>query len=66
VARPSDEQPALAEWARTLQRRVRQRGINAFILHGPGTLCFYYMSSSRAVTAAEATIPGMLATTSVA
>jgi hypothetical protein len=37
VTRPSqDGTPTLPEWGRTLQRRLRQRGINAFILHGPG------------------------------
>ena len=28
--------PLLPAWAKTLQRRVRQRGIDFFILHGPG------------------------------
>ena len=28
--------PLLPGWAKTLQRRVRQRGIDFFILHGPG------------------------------
>ncbi len=28
--------PPLPEWARTLQRRIRQRGLDFFILHGPG------------------------------
>src|SRR5216117_929828 len=28
--------PSLPAWAKTLQRRVRQRGIDFFILHGPG------------------------------
>jgi hypothetical protein len=27
---------SLPLWAKTLQRRIRQRGIDLFILHGPG------------------------------
>jgi AAA+ superfamily predicted ATPase len=53
VARPSDEQPALAEWARTLQRRIRQRGINAFILHGPGVRDIHPLGTRRRGTIAE-------------
>ena len=47
VARPSDDQPALAEWARTLQRRIRQRGINTFILHGPGVRDIHPLGARR-------------------
>jgi len=53
VARPSDEQPALAEWARTLQSRIRQRGINAFILHGPGVRDIHPLGTRRRGTIAE-------------
>jgi AAA+ superfamily predicted ATPase len=53
VARPSDEQPALAEWARTLQRRIRQRGINAFILHGPGVRDIHPLGARRRGTIAD-------------
>jgi len=53
MARPDDEQPALAEWARTLQRRVRQRGINAFILHGPGVRDIHPLGTRRRGTIAE-------------
>jgi len=53
VARPSDDQPALAEWARTLQRRIRQRGINAFILHGPGVRDIHPLGTRRRGTIAE-------------
>ncbi len=53
MARPSDEQPALAEWARTLQRRIRQRGINAFILHGPGVRDIHPLGTRRRGTIAE-------------
>jgi len=30
------DQPSLPAWAKTLQRRVRQRGFDFFILSGPG------------------------------
>jgi AAA+ superfamily predicted ATPase len=53
MARPDDEQPALADWARTLQRRVRQRGINAFILHGPGVRDIHPLGTRRRGTIAE-------------
>ncbi len=53
MARPSDEQPALAEWARTLQRRIRQRGINAFILHGPGVRDIHPLGARRRGTIAD-------------
>jgi len=53
VTRPTDEQPALAEWARTLQRRIRQRGINAFILHGPGVRDIHPLGTRRRGTIAE-------------
>ena len=53
MVRPSDEQPALAEWARTLQRRIRQRGINAFILHGPGVRDIHPLGTRRRGTIAE-------------
>jgi AAA+ superfamily predicted ATPase len=53
MARPDDEQPALADWARTLQRRVRQRGINAFILHGPGVRDIHPLGTRRRGTISE-------------
>ncbi|PYP56584.1 MAG: AAA family ATPase [Gemmatimonadetes bacterium] len=53
MTRPTDEQPALAEWARTLQRRIRQRGINAFILHGPGVRDIHPLGTRRRGTIAE-------------
>jgi AAA+ superfamily predicted ATPase len=52
VARP-EEQPPLAEWARTLQRRIRQRGINAFILHGPGVRDIHPLGARRHGTIGE-------------
>ena len=53
MARPSEDQPALAEWARTLQRRIRQRGINAFILHGPGVRDTHPLGARRHGTIAD-------------
>jgi len=47
VTPPSDDVPALPEWARTLQRRLRQRGINAFILHGPGVRDIHPLGARR-------------------
>ena len=44
---PTDDVPALPEWARTLQRRLRQRGINAFILHGPGVRDIHPLGARR-------------------
>lgn len=44
---PNDELPGLPEWARTLQRRLRQRGINAFILHGPGVRDIHPLGARR-------------------
>ena len=43
----SESQPTFAEWARALQRRIRQRGINAFILHGPGVRDIHPLSARR-------------------
>ncbi|HEV8509699.1 MAG TPA: AAA family ATPase [Gemmatimonadales bacterium] len=53
MARPNEDQPALAEWARTLQRRIRQRGINAFILHGPGVRDIHPLGARRHGTIGE-------------
>ncbi len=53
MTRPSEAQPALAEWARTLQRRLRQRGINAFILHGPGVRDIHPLGARRHGTIGE-------------
>ena len=43
----------LAEWARTLQRRIRQRGIDAFILHGPGVRDIHPLGARRHGTIGE-------------
>ena len=53
VARVSEEQAPLPEWARTLQRRLRQRGINAFILHGPGVRDIHPLGARRHGTIAQ-------------
>jgi AAA+ superfamily predicted ATPase len=52
VDKPS-EQPALPEWARTLQRRLKQRGINSFILHGPGVRDIHPLGARRHGTIGE-------------
>jgi AAA+ superfamily predicted ATPase len=53
VALASEEQGSLPGWARTLQRRLRQRGINAFILHGPGVRDIHPLGARRHGTIAE-------------
>jgi AAA+ superfamily predicted ATPase len=53
VAPPNEDQPALPEWARTLQRRIKQRGINAFILHGPGVRDIHPLGARRHGTIAQ-------------
>lgn len=53
MARATDELPALPEWARTLQRRLRQRGIDAFILHGPGVRDIHPLGARRHGTIGE-------------
>jgi AAA+ superfamily predicted ATPase len=47
------EQPPLSAWARTLQRRLRQRGTNFFILHGPGVRDIHPLGSRRHGTVGE-------------
>ncbi|MGH7530959.1 MAG: ATP-binding protein, partial [Gemmatimonadales bacterium] len=47
------EPPMLAEWARTLQRRLRQRGTNSFILHGPGVRDIHPLGTRRHGTIAH-------------
>jgi AAA+ superfamily predicted ATPase len=41
------DQPPLSAWAKTLQRRLRQRGINFFILHGPGVRDVHPLGTRR-------------------
>src|SRR2546429_1097996 len=38
---------ALPGWAKTLQRRIRQRGIDFFILHGPGVRDLHPLGARR-------------------
>src|SRR5258705_4824433 len=52
--RPSrGEHPPLPEWARTLQRRLRQRGTNSFILYGPGVRDIHPLGARRHGTIGE-------------
>src|SRR2546426_11148946 len=39
--------PSLPAWARTLQRRIPQRGIDFFILHGPGVRDLHPLGARR-------------------
>jgi AAA+ superfamily predicted ATPase len=41
------DQPPLPEWARALQRRIRQRGVDFFILHGPGVRDIHPLGGRR-------------------
>src|SRR6266404_1945556 len=41
------ELPTLPAWAKTLQRRIRQRGIDFFILHGPGVRDLHPLGARR-------------------
>ena len=45
--------PSLPAWAKTLQRRIRQRGINFFILHGPGVRDLHPLGARRFGTIAD-------------
>src|SRR5881392_1512368 len=44
---------ALPGWAKTLQRRIRQRGIDFFILHGPGVRDLHPLGARRFGTIAD-------------
>src|ERR1051326_5930923 len=39
--------PSLPAWAKTLQRRIRQRGIDFFILTGPGVRDLHSLGARR-------------------
>src|SRR3989475_13252927 len=39
--------PSLPAWTKTLQRRIRQRGIDFFILHGPGVRDLHPLGARR-------------------
>ena len=41
------EPPSLAGWAKTLQRRIRQRGTDFFILYGPGVRDIHPLGKRR-------------------
>src|SRR5882762_3107968 len=41
------ELPSFPAWAKTLQRRIRQRGIDFFILHGPGVRDLHPLGARR-------------------
>jgi hypothetical protein len=45
--RARGELPPLPAWAKTLQRRIRQRGIDFFILHGPGVRDLHPLGARR-------------------
>ncbi len=47
------ELPSLPGWAKTLQRRIRQRGIDFFILHGPGVRDLHLLGARRFGTIAD-------------
>ena len=42
-----NELASLPAWAKTLQRRIRQRGIDFFILHGPGVRDLHPLGARR-------------------
>src|SRR5258707_13548317 len=42
-----NEPASLPAWAKTLQRRIRQRGIDFFILHGPGVRDLHPLGARR-------------------
>jgi AAA+ superfamily predicted ATPase len=45
--RSRSDQAPLPGWAKTLQRRIRQRGIDFFILHGPGVRDLHPLGARR-------------------
>ena len=45
--------PSLPAWAKTLQRRIRQRGIDFFILSGPGVRDLHALGARRFGTIGE-------------
>src|SRR5437763_15519819 len=47
------DQPSLPAWAKTLQRRIRQRGIDFFILSGPGVRDLHALGARRFGTIGE-------------
>ena len=45
--RPHGDLPPLPAWAKTLQRRIRQRGLDFFILYGPGVRDLHPLGARR-------------------
>src|SRR5207253_10181981 len=45
--RPHGDLPPLPAWAKTLQRRIRQRGLDFFILSGPGVRDLHPLGARR-------------------
>jgi hypothetical protein len=45
--RPRGDLPPLPAWAKTLQRRIRQRGLDFFILYGPGVRDLHPLGARR-------------------
>src|SRR5260221_589935 len=54
------ELPTLPAWAKTLQRRIRQRGIDFFILHGPGVRDLHPLGARRFGTIGDCLAQGIL------
>jgi len=53
--------PSLPAWAKTLQRRIRQRGIDFFVLHGPGVRDLHPVGTRRFGTVGDFLAQVMLA-----
>src|SRR2546429_9358421 len=51
--RPHGDLPPLPAWAKTLQRRIRQRGLDFFILYGPGVRDLHPLGARRFGTMGE-------------
>src|SRR5256885_17136795 len=51
--RPHGDLPPLPAWAKTLQRRIRQRGLDFFILYGPGVRDLHPLGARRFGTIGE-------------
>lgn len=47
MGRRDDPAPPLAAWARAFQQRLRQRGANSFVLHGPGVRDIHQLGARR-------------------
>src|SRR5947207_15872597 len=58
--RPHGDLPPLPAWAKTLQRRIRQRGLDFFILYGPGVRDLHPLGARRIGTMRESLAEVML------